>query len=272
VSKVSCLICAGSGEKCLNATVLNKYDAEYYICGNCGYLWIDRPGWLEEAYSSAIASTDTGLVSRNVDIAAKLASILFWGLGERGESKFLDSSGGYGLLVRLMRDYGYDFYWQDKYCKNIFAEGFEYAQNMGRCRVVTAFEVLEHLEDPLGYIDSAMKQVDADTFIFTTELFSGPPPGIDDWWYYSLATGQHIGFFQERTLKKIASILGLRFFTSNGIHAFSRELKSQVAFRFMVGRFCKLISPLVSKRLIGSKTVVDSQVMIERAKSASKHI
>lgn len=269
MSEVVCPICANLGERCLTGRVLGKYDAVYYICNGCGYLWIDRPCWLDEAYSSAIASTDTGLVSRNVDIAAKLASILFWGLGERGEGKFLDSSGGYGLLVRLMRDYGYNFYWQDKYCKNLFAEGFEYAQSLGRCRVVTAFEVLEHLEDPLDYVASAMRQANADTFIFTTELFSDSPPGLDDWWYYSLSTGQHIGFFQERTLKKIADILGLRFFTSNGMHVFSRELKSQFAFRFMTGRFLKSMSPLISKRLIGSKTVVDSQIMIERANKAS---
>jgi hypothetical protein len=35
---------------------------------------------------------------------------------------FVDIGGGYGLLTRLMRDRGFDFYWKDPHCENIFAK------------------------------------------------------------------------------------------------------------------------------------------------------
>ena len=38
---------------------------------------------------------------------------------------YLDVDGGYGMLTRLMRDYGFHFYWTDPYCQNILARGFE---------------------------------------------------------------------------------------------------------------------------------------------------
>jgi hypothetical protein len=135
---VSCPICLTITKPAFAAKVLGKYEAAYNICGGCGYLYVINPHWLKEAYSSAISATDTGLVVRNILTASKIACFLYGVLGERGQGHFLDVAGGYGMLTRLMRDFGFDFYWDDKYCANLFARGFEYREGREACRAVTA--------------------------------------------------------------------------------------------------------------------------------------
>ncbi|MGD1699641.1 methyltransferase domain-containing protein [Dapis sp. BLCC M229] len=67
------------------------------------------------------------------------------------EGKFLDFGGGYGLFTRLMRDIKYKFYWQDKYCKNLFAQNLKAIPEQ-KYELVTAFEVLEYLVNPITEI------------------------------------------------------------------------------------------------------------------------
>lgn len=199
---------AGMMRPCFQATVLRKYTAQYEVCGACGYLRAHEPHWLKEAYSSAVTAADTGLVARNIALAGKVAGVLYWALGERGQGRYLDAAGGYGMLTRLMRDWGFDFYWADEYCENLLARGFEYGERQRGCRAVTAMEVMEHLTDPLAFVDEVLRWAEAGTLIFTYE---GQVPG-QDWWYYAFPTGQHIGFFTKASIKKMGERLGLRFF------------------------------------------------------------
>ena len=119
-----CPICDSERKEIFTAKILHQYEIKYFLCDNCGLLQTEEPFWLNEAYSSAIADTDTGIVARNLSISKKLTCILYFLFNKEG--KYLDIAGGYGLLTRLMRDIGFDFYWQDVYCQNIFAEGFEF--------------------------------------------------------------------------------------------------------------------------------------------------
>ena len=181
---MACSICSGSMESCFTAQVLGKYPACYEVCKNCGFLRVHEPHWLDEAYSRAIAVADTGLVMRNIALSCKLAGALYWVFNERGEGRYLDAAGGYGLLTRLMRDMGFDFYWADKLCDNLLATGFEYSQARGACRAVTSMEVLEHLSDPVAFIEQTLTLSGAQILLFSTELFDGPPPLPGAWWYY----------------------------------------------------------------------------------------
>lgn len=144
-------------------------------CPACGFLGIRDPHWLEEAYSDSIAITDTGLISRNLSLARRIASFLYIFLGERGSGRYLDYAGGYRLLTRLMRDRGFGFYWLDRYSPNLLARGFEYT-SLGPCRAVTAFEALEHVADPVGFIHEALAAGGTDILVFSTELYYDPPP------------------------------------------------------------------------------------------------
>jgi hypothetical protein len=244
-----------------HAQVMGKYPAEFFHCANCGFLRIENPHWLEEAYSSAIAVTDTGLVARNLDVARKLAAFLYFVLPGRGAGCFLDAAGGYGMLTRLMRDYGFDFYWSDKYCTNLLARGFEFKEGQVACRAVTAIEVMEHLIDPADFLESALRSAGSDTFIFTTEVYEGAPPQPYEWWYYSLSTGQHIAFFTRRTLRILADRLGMKYYYVAGLHVFTKQAISALWLRLFTKKAIPWMLWAVSKKL-GSKCIEDHERMI----------
>ena len=257
-----CPICSRKMTNAFSAVVLERHEAHYDYCEACGFLRVRNPHWIDEAYSSAIAISDTGLVLRNIDIAKKLTSVLFFLLGERGQGRYLDAAGGYGLLVRLMRDYGFDFYWSDKYCENLLARGFEYTSELGECAAVTAVEIMEHVEDPTAFVQDAMKMAQSNTFLFTTALFEGSPPPRD-WWYYSFETGQHISLYQRRTLETIARTLGLSLVSGGGLHMFSKTHVSETAFRALAGRLSAPSSSFARRRL-GTLAMQDHKQMVER--------
>jgi hypothetical protein len=246
---MSCPICNSTMALAFSAKVMEQYDARFDYCDRCGFMRVRNPTWLAEAYADAITLTDTGLVMRNLAVAQKLSAVLYAVIGERGQGIYNDAAGGYGLLARLMRDYGFDFFWSDKYCENLFARGFEYAPERGACKGVTAVEVMEHVEDPLEFVTSTLAETRADTFIFTTELFAGPPPDPQDWWYYCFDTGQHIAFYQKRTLEHLASTLGMKFSTGGGIHVFSRVSLNEPLLRLVTGRLSRLVAMFVRRRL-----------------------
>jgi hypothetical protein len=246
---------------CFQAVVLLRHSAEYEVCTVCGYLRARNPYWLDEAYTSAIAAADTGLVMRNLSLASKVASFLFWVMGERGQGRYLDAAGGYGMLTRLMRDLGFDFYWADKYCDNLLARGFEYGEHLKGCRGVTAMEVMEHLADPVTFVDEALKTAGTDMLLFTTELYEGDPPG-HDWWYYAFSSGQHIGFFTRMSLKTLGRRLGLNFISANGLHVLSRQAISQTRLQWATHPWFTKIAPVLIRRRLGSKTMADHQRMM----------
>lgn len=261
---MSCPICASKMHSCFQAKVLAKYQAQYEVCDTCGYLHAHAPIWLEEAYSRAIANADTGLVSRNFTLANKLARVLYWLSSEHGRGLYLDAAGGYGILTRLMRDYGFNFYWTDKYCENLVAPEFEYNQELGACSVVTAIEVFEHLVDPKVFIQEIFDLSGTKTLIFTTELYEGGVPQPDNWWYYSFATGQHIGFFQYRTLEKLATDLGLNFCSANGLHIFSVKPINQFTLNLLTNRYLSIFPPFLIRLFLGSKMMSDHEMIMKK--------
>ena len=254
------------------AEVLRKYQARYEVCDACGFLRAHEPHWLDEAYCRAIAAADTGLLARNFSLAGKLAGALYWALDERGQGRYLDSAGGYGVLTRLMRDRGFNFFWADKHCENLLAPGYEYRPELGACRAVTAVEVLEHLTDPLAFIAEALSSAGAQTLLFTTELYAGPPPDPLTWWYYTFGTGQHIGFFQRRTLEVLGSRLGLSLTSANGIHVLSRQPVSQGRLALATGRASARLSSRWIHWQMGSKTVSDHERLLRDPVTASSEL
>ena len=215
-----CPICDAQMRDVFSATLLGRHRADYQSCPSCAFLRVRDPHWLEEAYSSPIAVLDTGLMMRNLFIADQLSALC--PLFSKSVGPYLDSAGGYGVLVRLMRDRGFDFWWSDGYSQNLLARGFEYTPDIGPCIAVTAFEVMEHLERPVEFVKEAMAAGQSDIFIFSTELFEGPPPSLG-WHYYVREAGQHISFYRRDTLERLGARLGLHFHSHANLHFLSRE-------------------------------------------------
>ena len=210
---MKCRICPGEAAGIFTARVMSRFEAGVFQCNSCGFVQTEDPYWLDESYREPINREDTGIVARNLWLA-DIASLAIFSIYEKN-AVFLDYAGGTGLLVRLMRDRGYDFYWHDKYATNLFARGFEGECDRTDYQLLTCFEAMEHFPDPQKEIDRMLSI--SRNLLFTTELLSTPAPAAGDWWYYGFEHGQHVSFYSLRTLKYIAARKGLNLF-SNGVN------------------------------------------------------
>ncbi|MEW6183480.1 MAG: class I SAM-dependent methyltransferase [Bacillota bacterium] len=188
--------------------ILRKYNVTYYFSEESGMLQTETPYWLDEAYQSAISCQDTGVVRRNISNSKILEPALC--IFCNPNARFLDIGGGYGLLTRLMRDIGFDFYTLDPYCENLFAKTFEPTDEF-KAEALTAFEVLEHIENPKVFLETYFKKYHTRTILFSTLTFKEPIPDRN-WWYYSFESGQHISFYQPKTLDLLAKIFGCKYY------------------------------------------------------------
>lgn len=257
-----CHVCAAQMRPLFEQRVLGKYNVRYFHCEQCGYARTEEPYWLEEAYSDAIAQTDTGIVQRNASLSAKLACALFLSFDRGGA--YVDVAGGYGLLTRMMRDYGFDFYWQDKFCANLVARGFEAELANKPFTAISCFEAIEHTVNPLEFVAQTLERYRCRNFIFSTVTYATPTPA-SDWSYLSPATGQHVSFFQQRTLRKIAERLGLHFYSNAGLHIFAEnKLRNAWALSCLHTAVAIPLAQLVRLR-IGSRVMLDNQQLIVQA-------
>jgi len=257
-----CPICDNPMERAFSATVLSRHAVTYYRCAGCGLLQTETPYWLDEAYKDPIAASDTGLIQRNFSLAAKLSTLLYYCLEPRGT--YLDVAGGYGMLVRLMRDIGFDFFWSDKHCENILARGFESAAAGKGFSALTAFEVLEHVDDPVGFVADLLREHGVRTLILSTQTYAGDLPPRD-WWYYAFETGQHISFYQPRTLATLAGRLGLNFLSANGVHVLTDRPAQFARLKLLTGALAYPATIYIRHRL-GTRTVSDHLALMQAAR------
>jgi len=225
---MTCKICQREMSLFATATILGRHDVKYYRCSECEFVCTEEPYWLEEAYAQPVSRSDVGLVSRNL-LYARVTKVLLFSFFDRG-GRFLDYGGGYGLFARIMRDSGFDFYWYDAHCANLFAEGFEASMDADGYELVTAFEVVEHPPDPLREIREVIGC--AGSVLFSTRPIPAGPPLPGSWWYYGLDHGQHVAFYSRKTLNVIADLLGLSFHTNGrSLHLLTRRQINPLAYR-----------------------------------------
>lgn len=216
---MKCKICNSETNNIFSSKILNKYNINYYYCENCNFLQTEEPYWLKESYESSINITDTGILQRNIYLSKIVSILIYFFFNQNG--KFLDYAGGYGIFTRLMRDIGFDFYWYDPFSENLVSRGFEYNNN-DKIELITSFESFEHFDKPLLYIENMLKI--STNIIFTTKILPNPVPDPEEWWYYGLEHGQHISFYSIETLKYIADLYNLYFYSDySDIHIFTKE-------------------------------------------------
>jgi hypothetical protein len=239
-----CRVCGKKNIDFILSGRIFENKVNYFECYSCGFVQTEQPYWLERAYSSAINNCDTGIMARNqsnVGLVLATLSVI-----KKVNATVVDCAGGYGILVRLLRDRGVEALWSDPYCKNLLALGFERTEE--KAELVTAFEAFEHFVDPLLEAEKLFSI--APNVLISTNLIASPAPNLDGWWYYGLDHGQHIGFFRLKTLEFIAKRFGkylasdgegCHLFTVEPINAMEWNLKVRIARRlpFLFGRSLK---------------------------------
>ena len=204
------------------------------------------PYWLDEAYSREGPSLDTGAIQRthnNTDLVRAIAALLNIKPGE----PCLDYGAGPGILVRAMRDAGFDFRWHDRYAQNLFAEGFE-SSPTEKNRLVTAFEVWEHLPDVAAALETFFAPRH-DFLLISTFLHRGGHR--DKWWYYVPETGQHVAFFSAKTMAHVAERFGYEPLVTQRYTLFRRPGVTLAGWRRnLVQRLLKGAKPNENSRLV----------------------
>ena len=226
-----CRCCDGKTEPVGSTLVLGKYPVAYQRCTNCGFVQTETPFWLEESYSNPMTSYDLGGISRptlNSLLTKALLTVFF------DENKpALDFGGGYGVFTRWMRDIGYNFWHYDAHAPNLFAQGFaiDMAATAQHFELATAFEVFEHLPQPVQTLGQILEV--ADSVFFSTDIVPEPTPSFEDWRYFGPEHGQHVAFYSKDSLRVLAARFGARFVTApNGYHMITRKKISDRLFRW----------------------------------------
>ncbi|WP_353720233.1 class I SAM-dependent methyltransferase [Dyadobacter sp. 676] len=203
---------------------------------------------MNEAYNSAITSLDIGLVGRNIGISKRLSSLILSHFDREGH--FLDYGGGYGMLVRIMRDCGFDFHRFDTYCENIFARHFDlHDSSVRKFELLTAFELFEHLENPVEELEKMLEF--SDSIFFSTELVPARKlTSARDWWYFTPETGQHIALYSERSLDTLARKFGCNFYTDGRtLHLITRRRINPSLFRLSLNpKVAQLVTKVRSQK------------------------
>ncbi|MEK7568565.1 MAG: class I SAM-dependent methyltransferase [Patescibacteria group bacterium] len=255
---MKCKICQSEAILVKTLKVRGVYNAEYYLCDECGFMFVGSPIWLSEAYKEPINTTDTGYVLRNVYLSRKTLVLFLFLFNTK--ATFLDFAGGYGMLARLMRDYGLDFLTDDAYTPNLFMKGLEY--NNQKIEAVTCFECFEHLADPkneIGKIFSISPNI-----FFSTVLFSGKEAPSDDWEYYGLNHGQHVSFYSLKTLEYIANKYNVNIYSDGAnLHLFTKKIITNWLFKLLLSLTTVQVD-LIVRKLLKSKTVSDNVMLVNQ--------
>ncbi len=235
----NCKICQHPTTYKFTEKILNKYTINYFTCSSCGFTQTEEPYWLNESYENVITSTDIGLINRS-EICLHQLKVVTTNLICNNLLDFnhtiLDFAGGYGVFVRQARDAGFDTFWFDDFCENIFAKHFEGSLDQ-YYNVITAFEVFEHVYDPNELL---AKLNNTDFILFSTELI---PTDIlmKDWWYIIPSSGQHVSFYSKSALQILAKSNGFNYYNHFNYHLFSRKKINFNPFIYKSSLFSKFI-------------------------------
>jgi hypothetical protein len=227
---------------------------KYFECDKCGYVQTEKPYWLSKAYEKSINKYDTGVLRRNnQNLKIMIAILIACG---RLKGKILDFAGGHGILVRLLRDYGVNAFWQDKHSENLYAQGFSYDKE--EIDLISAFEVFEHLEFP--HVDVINIITQAQFVLISTEIMPKITPTLKDWNYYGVEHGQHIGFYRVKTLVQLAELGKMNLVTDGKMyHLFSKKKINETYFKFFIKTRC--IWYVIGKIFIKNRILNDQKIV-----------
>lgn len=212
----------------------------YSRCGRCGFIFTTHfdlftaDQWNEQVYNSAYIEADPDYVELRPRLNARFLELFL--SGRKGSVVGLDFGGGNGLTTELLRRRGWRF---DSY--DPFGASTVSASNLRAYNVASAFEVFEHLTDPMGTIANILQMMSSDDALLI--IGTGATDGRVDaarrlsWWYAGPRNG-HVSLYSRKSLAEMAARFDLHFLSlSGGTHFMSRRrLRPSVLGRFLFAK------------------------------------
>lgn len=197
----------------------------YEKCDACDFVFtrfFDRftpEQWRQYVYNAEYDEIDPDyLAKRPIRSAAfmRLALAGIWRAGDRG----CDYGGGNGLFARLVGEHGFAFDTVDPYgMNNAGSETRTYP-------VITAFEVLEHVADPMATFKTLSELAAPDRSMIVASTFAFDPaigPGrLSNWWYAAPRNG-HVSLYAPKTFAHLARTHAFDYLAvTSKLHLFGR--------------------------------------------------
>lgn len=202
-----CRLCGKVSRFKFELEVLAKYRVGYYECSACGSLQTEQPHWLNEAYAIPGVHIDVGQAARIIQTWIRMCYLLE-SIGFKADRRCVDYGGSSGLLTRLMRDAGYDYFSYDAFDSSKYANYFA-LERLESCspELVSAFEVFEHFPDPSDALTRILT-TQPGLVVFSTQFYEGQGK---DWDYLVPSCGQHVFFYRERALEQFCTAHGYTY-------------------------------------------------------------
>jgi len=205
-SYISCKICSGS----VRAVRDEQYGHDYYCCDECEFIFLDESKFIspeqekKEYEFHQNSFENEGYVNMFRDFINKAIR------PHRSRIRTaLDFGSGPGpVLAELLRQEGFETEVYDKY----FAPEKFYLHK--KYDLITATEVFEHLDAPMGTLRMLKSHLNNDGILALMTLFHpNDDERFKDWWYRRDAT--HISFYTPRTFRRMAALSGLKVLLSD---------------------------------------------------------
>lgn len=225
----------------------------YERCQSCGFLFTrhfdsyQADDWTREIYNGEYARLDPEYHGERAHRNASLLQFMF--SRQRASIIGLDYGGGNGATSQSLRQIGFNFDSHDPF-------GFSdmTPHKAGTYNLVTAFEVFEHVPDPVSTLATIMNYMaDGPAILIIGTLSSDGR--VDNrsrlaWWYAAPRNG-HISLYSKRSLATLAQKFGLHCASPlPGTHIMSRRSISTLTTSSLVlGKLITRLRETISQRL-----------------------
>lgn len=199
----------------------------YSRCSGCGFIFTEHfdafsaEEWQREVYNREYADIDPEYLEVRPRENARLIKLFL--LGRKATAVGLDFGGGNGFTARLLTEQGWCF---DTY--DPFGAVSVSPTRKGQYNITTAFEVFEHLTDPVAAMSSIVDMMAPGPILLFVGTGSSDglvkDPGRLSWWYAAPRNG-HISLYSRQSLRALARKFALEYFSPlRGFHLFSRDM------------------------------------------------
>ncbi|MFQ5484575.1 MAG: class I SAM-dependent methyltransferase [Desulfobacterales bacterium] len=149
------------------------------------------------------------------------------------KAKILDFGAGSGLLVRFLRDEGFDAFGYDKYSETPFCKNVSFKNVVSiadkKFDLIIALEVTEHLLRPQETLKQLVSLLSKKGIVFLSTTCYDKDVHDENWDYLISQGGQHINFASQEGLRILANSQNLStMFMPHEISLLCRE-KSQAS-------------------------------------------